>query len=147
MKECGIFERMKQSEFILETGTLTAEEFIHLCRAVGWGNDRGFDLSKVVKAIADTSFTVKVKNEKGETVACGRAFSDDLFMTFIPDIFVHPKFQRHGLGTMIMEAIKGKYGHTIFYFGAQPGKESFYENLGFKKGMQSYTGTFKKNLG
>lgn len=136
---------MKKSEYVLESGTLTPEEFITLCKAVGWGNDRDFDTSKVAKAIDDTSYTVKVKNENGVTIACGRAFSDDLFMTFIPDIFVHPDFQRHGLGTMIMNAIKAKYGHTIFYFGAQPGKEAFYENLGFKKGIQSYTGTFRKS--
>lgn len=84
-------------------------------------------------------------NPDGKEVACGRAFSDDLLMTFIQDIFVHPNHQRKGFGKMILEAIMERFGHTIFYFGAQPGKESFYENLGFKKGLQSYTGNFNKN--
>ena len=42
-----------------------------------------------------------------------------------------------------MEKIKERFGHTVIFFGAQPGKESFYEGLGFKKGMQSYTAKFR----
>jgi GNAT superfamily N-acetyltransferase len=132
-------------KYILETGALTAEEFIQLSKDVGWGPDRQYEMKKVEKALQDSSFTVRVRTSEGKTVACGRAFSDDLLMTFIPDIFVHPDHQRHGLGSLIMEAFKEKYGHTTFFFGAQPGKESFYENLGFRKGMQSYTGSFRKN--
>lgn len=129
----------------VETGTLTAEEFLKLSKSVGWGADRKYELSKVTQAIKETSYTVKVLNAEGQTIGCGRAFSDDLFMTFIPDIFVTPEYQKQGIGTMIMENIKERYAHTIFYFGAQPGKESFYEALGFKKGLQSYTGCFKKS--
>lgn len=136
---------MDDQPYKLEIGTLTPDEFIQLSKDVGWGADRNYDMNQVTKALETTSFKVKIVTPDGKAVACGRAFSDDLLMTFIPDIFVHPNHQRKGFGKMIMEAIMERYGHTIFYFGAQPGKESFYENLGFKKGMQSYTGNFKKN--
>lgn len=136
---------MTEQNYDLETGTLSAEEFIQLSKDVGWGTNRIYDMTKVEKALKETSFTVKVINNSGKVIACGRAFSDDILMTFIPDIFVHPEYQGKGLGKMIMESIKERYGHTVFYFGAQPGRENFYENLGFKKGMQSYTGTFRKN--
>lgn len=135
---------MTNQNYVLEIDTLTPEEFIQLSKDVGWGPERNYDMKKVAQALKDTSMNVKVVFS-GKTVACGRAFSDDLLMTFIPDIFVHPDHQRKNLGSMMMEAIKEKYGHTIFYFGAHSGKEQFYENLGFKKGMQSYTGTFRKN--
>lgn len=129
----------------IEIGTLTAEEFIELSKSVGWGSDRKYEMSKVTQALLDTSFTIKVLSNDGEVMACGRAFSDDLLMTFIPDIFVKPEHQKKGIGALIITKMKERYGHTLFFFGAQPGKEEFYEKLGFKKGMQSYTGSFTKN--
>ena len=135
---------MENKNYQIEIGTLTAEEHIELCKSVGWGPDRTYDMAKAAQAIKDTAYTVKIISE-GKTIACGRAFSDDLFMTFIPDIFVNPEHQNKGLGKIIMNQIKERYGHTVFFFGAQPGKEDFYEKLGFKKGMQSYTGSFTKN--
>jgi len=46
---------------------------------------------------------------------------------------------------MLVEKIKEKYGHTNFFFGAQPGNEQFFEGLGFEKSIQSYAGRFKEN--
>lgn len=66
-------------------------------------------------------------------------------MTFIPDIFVHPNHQKKGLGRIMIEEIKKKYGHTNIFFGTQPGNEKFFESLGFEKSLQSYSGKFRDN--
>jgi GNAT superfamily N-acetyltransferase len=131
------------NQFKFETGTLTPHEYVTLVRSVGWKIGANVNLAEVEKALKATPYIVVVRNLNGEAVAAGRAFSDDLTMTFIPDIFVKPEHQRAGLGREIMEMIKTRYGHTLFYFGGQ--KEEFFEKLGFTKGMTSFTGRFAKN--
>jgi GNAT superfamily N-acetyltransferase len=131
--------------FTVEINTLSADEFIRLSKAVGWGTDRQYDMLKVQQALKLSSLTVVVRDHNQKAIGCGRAFSDDLLMTFIPDIFVDPQVSRQGIGQIIVEKIKEIYGHTNFFFGAKPGNELFFEKLGFKKSMQSYSGKFKKN--
>lgn len=126
-----------------EIGTLTSTEYISLITAVGWKIGGNVNLDAVERALTVTPYIVVVRNSSGEAIAAGRAFSDDLTMTFIPDILVKPEHQRSGLGREIMEMIKSRYGHTLFYFGGQ--KEEFFEKLGFQKGMTSFTGRFAKN--
>ena len=132
-------------KFTLETTTLAPEEFIELSKAVGWGVKRVYDMEKVSQALKETSLSVVVRDEEGNAIGCGRAFSDDLLMTFIPDIFVRPQYQKTGVGKMIVDKIKERYGHTSFFFGSQPGNEPFFEKLGFEKSIQSYSGRFKDN--
>ena len=131
--------------FTYEVGTLTGTEYVELVNSVGWKTGKNLVLSDVDKALSATSYTVVARDSKSNVVAAGRAFSDDLTMTFIPDILVRPDFQRMGLGREILGMIKARYGHTIFYFGGQPSQEEFYEKLGFKKGMTSFTGRFSPN--
>lgn len=135
----------KNKKYHLEINTLTPTEFIELSKAVGWGLERNYDMNKVAQAIKETSISVVIRDHEGNALGCARAFSDDLFMTFIPDIFVRPEYQKCGIGKLIIEKIKERYGHTAFFFGAQPGNEPFFEKLGFQKSMQSYAGRFKKN--
>lgn len=132
-------------KYHIEENTLTPDEFIELSKQVGWGVNRNYDMAKVVQAIADTSFTVKAVLASGEIMGCARAFSDDLLMTFIPDIFVSPRFQGMKVGSALVGKIKERYGHTSFFLGAQKGNESFFEKLGFEKSLQSYSGRFKKS--
>ena len=131
--------------FTYEVGTLTGSEYVELIKSVGWKIGKDLILRDVDKALSTTSLIVVVRDSKSNVVAAGRAFSDDLTMTFIPDILVRPDFQRMGLGSVILSMIKARYGHTIFYFGGQPSQEEFYEKLGFKKGMTSFTGRFSPN--
>jgi len=122
---------------VSDKGDLTAREFIDISRSVGWGLKRRYDLKKVKKALGQTTYVVTVRDNR-ELVGCGRAFSDDLLFTTIPDVFVKPEYQRKGIGTRIMQRIIKRFGHTTIYFGSQPGNELFFEKCGFVKGMQSY---------
>jgi GNAT superfamily N-acetyltransferase len=131
--------------FTIEENSLSEEEFISLSKKVGWGKSRNYDMNKVKKALSDTSLTLKVVSDTGAVVGCARAFSDDLLMTFIPDIFVCPDHQSEGIGSMLVNRIKEKYGHTNFFFGAQPGNELFFEKLGFEESIKSYTGKFRES--
>lgn len=131
--------------FTYEVGTLKGSEYVELVKSVGWKTGKDLILSDVDKALNATSYVVVARDSKGFVAAAGRAFSDNLTMTFIPDILVKPDFQRMGLGREILGMIKAHYGHTIFYFGGQTNQEEFYTKLGFKKGMTSFTGRFSAN--
>ena len=136
--------------YIIQSGTgkdkiISPEEFITISQANGWGKNRNYDLNEVEKALDLTFFIVAIRsNENNQLLGCVRAFSDDMFFTTIPDIFVDPEHHGNGYGAILMEKIKERLGHTAIFFGAQPGREGFYEKLGFQKGMQSYVGKFRK---
>ena len=50
------------------------------------------------------------------------------------DIAVHPDFQGAGIGKSIVETLKRfSKNHRKIILYANPGKESFYKNLGFKR--------------
>jgi len=117
---------------------ISAKEFIDLSKSVGWGKTSGYEYSKVELALKMSSFIVTVRDENYIVIGCGRALSDNLFFTTIPDIFVNPKFQRKGIGSLIMQKIIKKYSHTKIFLGSRPGNERFFEKLGFKKDLQSY---------
>ena len=117
---------------------LKPEEFIVLSKAVGWGKNAKYDMKKVKLALKNSSFIVTLRNEKGKLIGCGRAFSDNMFFTTIPDLFVDPKYQGKGYGKLIMQKIITKYKHTKIFLGSQPGNDKFFEKLGFKKDLQSY---------
>lgn len=117
---------------------LSAEEFISLSKAVGWGMNKEYVLSDVSNALDSSSFIVSIRDDSGMLIACGRALSDGMFFTTIPDLFVLPEFQKKGFGTLIMQKIIEKYSHTKIFFGSQPGNERFFEKLGFEKDLQSY---------
>jgi N-acetylglutamate synthase-like GNAT family acetyltransferase len=55
----------------------------------------------------------------------------------VPEILISPDYQKHGIGRKLME-LSWKDSPTSLFFGAQPGNESFFEKVGFEKGMQSY---------
>ena len=128
---------MKYKIFVSKNN-LSAQEFIDLSKSVGWGLDKTYRLEKVKDALNKSSFIVTVRNENNIAVACGRALSDNMFFTTIPDIFVNPKYQSNGFGRIIVQQIIEKYKYTKIYLGSQPGNEAFFEKLGFKKDLQSY---------
>jgi len=65
-----------------------------------------------------------------------RILTDGIFGT-IPEMMVHPGFQKHGIGKGLLELAK-QVSPTGLYFGAQPNVEGFYEKCGCKRGLQSF---------
>ncbi|BBD06772.1 GCN5-related N-acetyltransferase [Desulfovibrio ferrophilus] len=70
----------------------------------------------------------------GETlIGLGRAISDGVYQAAIYDLCILPEYQGQGLGNGMMKAILDKLDveHVILY--SVPGKEAFYEKLGFSR--------------
>ena len=72
--------------------------------------------------------------EDGSLIGAGRAVADGVDCSYLCDIAVHPEFQGRGLGreiTMKLTALSAGHKKIILY--ANPGTESFYEQLGFRR--------------
>ena len=73
-----------------------------------------------------------------QLVGCVRILTDGYFFGTIPEILVHPTYQRQGIGRHLME-LAWELSPTSLFFGAQPGNEAFFEKLGYERSLVSYT--------
>ena len=77
-------------------------------------------------------------------IGFGRAISDGVYQAAIYDCAILPEFQRNGIGTTIMNNILSRLSHCNIILYASPGKEGFYQKLGFRK-MKTGMAQFKKS--
>lgn len=67
-------------------------------------------------------------------IGVGRCLADGLDCSYLCDVVIHPEYQGIGLGKkVVMKLIKLSAGHKKIILYANPGKEGFYNKLGFKK--------------
>lgn len=71
--------------------------------------------------------------EESYIVAMGRALTDGHCQGVIYDMCVHPKYQRQGLGSMVLDQLLKRLPKESNMLFAVPGRESFYEFFGFDK--------------
>ena len=78
-------------------------------------------------------------------IGFGRAISDGVYQAAIYDCAVRPEFQGRGIGKAIMNTILSEISHCNVILYATPGKEGFYQTLGFRK-MTTGMAHFKKGV-
>ncbi len=82
---------------------------------------------------AEKSYAVCSAYDGTAIVGFGRALSDGEYQSAIYDVVVMPEYQGRGVGKAIMEALLAELpqgpGPVLIY--AVPGKQGFYEKLGF----------------
>jgi ribosomal protein S18 acetylase RimI-like enzyme len=91
----------------------------------------------------EASHTAVFVYQAERLIGFGRAISDGAYQAAIYDCAVLPEFQGKGLGTTIMKNILAKVSHCNVILYAFPGKEGFYQKLGFRK-MKTGMAHFKK---
>jgi ribosomal protein S18 acetylase RimI-like enzyme len=84
------------------------------------------------KAFENSQVTVFIRRE-GQLIGFGRAISDGVFQAAIYDVAVIPEYQAQGIGAIIIKTIMNKLSICNFILYSAPGKEGFYQKLGFKK--------------
>ena len=77
-------------------------------------------------------------------IGFGRAISDGAYQAAVYDCAVLQEYQRKGIGKAIMNTILKRISHCNVILYASPGKEGFYETLGFRK-MKTGMAVFKKS--
>lgn len=113
---------------------LCYEDYCELRKSVGW---LLFSKEQTQKALVNSLYTViAVKNS--QTVGMGRLIGDGMYYTIV-DIAVKPNYQKQGIGNkiinMIIEFVDNETpagGRSSIQLIAEKGKETFYEELGFK---------------
>jgi len=72
--------------------------------------------------------------DKDILIGIGRALADGLDASYICDIAIHPDYQGQGLGKSIVnKLVTLSSTHKKILLYAVPGKEGFYQQLGFRK--------------
>lgn len=133
-------ERIIDMEY--RENTLSYEDYTKLRESVGWLN---FSKEQSENAIRNSLY-IATAVENGETIAMGRLIGDGQY-DLIADVIVRPDFQKQKIGTTIMNILLNYVadhtpagGRSSVQLIAEPGKEPFYESLGFKKIPHEYCG-------
>lgn len=111
---------------------LNASDFIAFVNRV-WPGD--YDVRRTERALSQTLNITAY--DSGRLVGCLRILTDGYFFGTITELLVLPEYQRHGIGSKLLQLAKA-HAPTMLYFGAQPGLERFYERNGCQRSLQSY---------
>ena len=80
-----------------------------------------------------TSASVIFVYDGEQLIGFGRAISDGYIQAAVYDVAVLPAYQGHGIGRQIIERIVSSLPGCNFILYASPGKELFYNKLGFRR--------------
>lgn len=71
--------------------------------------------------------------DTGRLIGAGRVLADGVDCAYICDLAVHPDYQGQGIGKdIVSRLVEMSQGHSKIILYTSPGKEAFYEHLGFK---------------
>jgi len=120
---------MLSFEWLYSQDGIDWKELSDLYKAAPLGNKKPEDLEK---AFSNSMFMCFVF-DAGKLMGVGRALADGVDCSYICDVAVLPDYQGTGIGKKIVSTlVRLSKGHKKIILYANPGKEPFYKNLGFK---------------
>ena len=90
------------------------------------------DPNKLRKS-CEKSYLVCFAYDADKLIGMGRAISDGEYQAAIYDLVILPEYQRKGIGKRLMEKIHSRLPVETIILYAVPGKEIFYQELGYCK--------------
>lgn len=84
------------------------------------------------KAFKNSQLVAFARHEQ-QLIGCGRALTDFAYQAALYDIAILPEYQGHGVGRKIIESLLAQMPGCNVILYASPGKEPFYEKLGFRR--------------
>lgn len=123
-------------EINLKSGTdLSLDQLIALYGSVGWTAYTTEPMvSQLLQAIQNSTYTVAAWY--GDClVGLARGLSDDVSVFYLQDILVHPKYQRKGIGTALIQDCLKRFEHVrmkVLLTDDHPEQSQFYESMGFR---------------
>jgi len=118
--------------YVVDDNKLTVEDFLSLVNNIWTGN---YEPKLVEEALQKTINITAWDNQ--QLIGCVRILTDGYFFGTVPEILVLPSYQGKGIGKQLMELV-WDVSPTSLFFGSQPGKEEFFEKLGYTKSIQSF---------
>jgi len=135
----------EQDEYTVLERLPTVEEFVSLRDAAGM-TPRSRE--GVERGLPNSLFGVVARHEPAdETVGMGRVIGDGGTIYQIADMAVHPRHQRRGLGTRVMEALLGyldREAPSRAYVNLFADVDGFYERFGFEETRPASKGMFRR---
>ena len=117
-------------EYVYSLENVDWEELSRLYLAAPLGTKDPADL-KI--AFSNSMFTCFIY-DSGRLIAVGRALADGRDCSYICDVAVHPSHQGLGFGReVVSQLVDFSKNHKKIILYAVPGKEPFYQKLGFKR--------------
>lgn len=95
-----------------------------------------------LRIASENSAVVCFAMDLNRIIGFGRALSDRVTCAAIYDLCLLPEYQSKGVGRLIMNGILEKLQNQNVILYAVPGKQGFYEKLGFKT-MLTAMGSFQ----
>lgn len=118
---------------ILTNKEIKPNEFAKLMASVGWGREEDYDFTKIERSIASYPFVAHLRNEANELIGYVSSFSDGAFSTFIGELVVKPEYQKKGLGSELMNAVKKRFIGTPIYAISYESEKEFFIRQGFRQ--------------
>jgi len=116
-------------EWTYEGDNTNWEELSHLYKIAPLGEKSSSNLEIV---FSNSRYKCFVR-ESGQLVAVGRVLADGVDCAYLCDVAVHPDYQGYGLGKKVIQTlVEFSKSHKKIILYANPGKEGFYQKLGFK---------------
>lgn len=81
----------------------------------------------------ENSHTALFAYQGGRLIGFGRAISDGAYQAAVYDVAVIPECRGRGVGTAILRRIQERLPSCNILLYAAPGREGFYERLGFRR--------------
>lgn len=134
--EDAMDERPEQLVFVInEDASVRREELVELYDAVGWAayTNRPETLERAVQ----NSSRVVIARLNNELVGLARVISDGATIAYLQDVLVHPRVQRHNLGSELVRRAFAPYEtvrQKVLITDDEPATRAFYESLGFTEG-------------
>jgi len=116
--------------------TISPADYAMLRACEGW---RALSPIQIEKAISNSAFQVAAKDGQ-RTIGMTRLMSDGGYFAVVLDVIVLPEYRGQGIGrAMMSRAVRhikdslrpGEHSYTILT--SAPGKEGFYEKMGFHR--------------
>lgn len=116
-------------EFKYNCQDIHFSEVIEILKTVGMK----YHPVEVEEKAFNNSYCVVFAFDGTKLAGFARVISDGVYQAALYDMAVHPDYQGKRLGKQIVEKIKKKLSGFNIILYASPGKEDFYQKLGFRK--------------
>ena len=116
-----------------ESKEISKEQLLKLYNSVGWSAYTN-NIDSLSKAIQGSSYVCSVWN-KDALIALIRCISDNASIMYVQDVLVDPKYQKKGIGRVLMHKALDRYSHVrqkVLLTDNRPEQLRFYESLGYK---------------
>jgi len=93
-----------------EMDQLTLDEVVGLYESVGWSVYTS-EPQLLFEAVQRSTFWVTARDH-GALVGLARCLSDDFSIFYLQDVLVHPRDQRHGIGSALLNRCLSRFDHV-----------------------------------